>query len=278
MNWNNRILVLIGFAFLAIGLFSFGKKKEKVRFVKVETVYGNMKFRLYNETPKHRDNFIKLTEEDFFDSLLFHRVIKDFMIQGGDPDSKGAEQGARLGNGGPGYDIDAEFVPELYHKKGVLAAAREGDAQNPLKRSSGSQFYIVQGRVFDSAQIMTMQENRIEKYRKQELKDYFNLPENKELLKEYKKAQRQNDNATGKILLDSADVVISPKLEKYEYTPEQIQAYTTVGGTPHLGFEYTVFGEMIEGFDVLDSISNVQTDRFDRPMEDVIMSIKLVKK
>ena len=117
-----------------LSLYSFVKKKEKFTFVEISTNYGEMKFKLYNETPLHRENFIKLTQEDFFDSLLFHRVINDFMIQGGDPDSKAAAEGKMLGNGGPGYQIDAEFNTRLYHKKGVLAAAREGDAQKPIKK------------------------------------------------------------------------------------------------------------------------------------------------
>ncbi|MGB0390946.1 MAG: peptidylprolyl isomerase [Salibacteraceae bacterium] len=278
MKLNFKFSVFIGLIILSFTLASFGKKKEKLKYVEVETTFGVMKFKLYNETPLHRDNFIKLANEEYFDSLLFHRVINQFMIQGGDPDSKGAPEGKMLGNGGPKYDIDAEFVNGLYHKKGALAAAREGDDVNPLKRSSGSQFYIVQGQIFDSVQLANMQSKRMEKIRKEEFKSYLNASENKDLLKEYKKAIKSRDEVTGQKIIDSVDVMINPILESYAYTDEQIKTYTTVGGTPHLDYAYTVFGEMIEGFEVLDSIASVQTDRNNRPMKDVIMKIRVVKK
>lgn len=278
MKLNFKFSVFIGLIILSFTLASFGKKKEKLKYVEVETTFGVMKFKLYNETPLHRDNFIKLANEEYFDSLLFHRVINKFMIQGGDPDSKGAPEGKMLGNGGPKYDIDAEFVNGLYHKKGALAAAREGDDVNPLKRSSGSQFYIVQGQIFDSVQLANMQSKRMEKIRKEEFKSYLNASENKDLLKEYKKAIKSRDEVTGQKIIDSVDVMINPILESYAYTDEQIKTYTTVGGTPHLDYAYTVFGEMIEGFEVLDSIASVQTDRNNRPMKDVIMKIRVVKK
>lgn len=278
MGLSRKIIGVFSLAVLALTLYSFGGKKEKISYVLVETTYGNMKFKLYNETPLHRDNFIKLTKKKYFDSLLFHRVINQFMIQGGDPDSRNAPEGKVLGEGGPNYDIDAEFVPALYHKKGALAAAREGDDQNPLKRSSGSQFYIVQGQVFDSVQIANMQVKRMDKYRKEEMKAYFNAPENKKVLKEYRKAIKNQDEAEGKRLIDSADMYVNPILERFKYSDEQIKTYTTIGGTPHLDFEYTVFGEMIEGFDVLDSIAIVRTDKNNRPFEDVIMSIRILKR
>jgi cyclophilin family peptidyl-prolyl cis-trans isomerase len=278
MGLSRKIIGIFSLAVLALTLYSFGGKKEKISYVLVETTYGNMKFKLYNETPLHRDNFIKLTKKKYFDSLLFHRVINQFMIQGGDPDSRNAPEGKMLGEGGPNYDIEAEFVPALYHKKGALAAAREGDEQNPLKRSSGSQFYIVQGQVFDSVQIANMQVKRMDKYRKEEMKAYFNAPENKKVLKEYRKAIKNQDEAEGKRLIDSADLYVNPILERLIYSDEQIKTYTTIGGTPHLDFEYTVFGEMIEGFDVLDSIAMVRTDKNNRPFEDVIMSIRVVKR
>lgn len=269
-------MAVILLSFVVLGLYSFVKKKEKFTYVEISTIYGEMKFKLYNETPLHKANFIKLANENYFDSLLFHRVIKNFMIQGGDPESKGAKQGARLGNGGPNYQIDAEFVSSLIHKKGVLSAARQGEG-NPLKRSSGSQFYIVQGQVFDSTKVSAIQENRINGVRELELKNCLNDPKNEGMLSAYKEAMKYRDEAAGKVILDSAEVLIAPILEKYKYTPEQMEVYETVGGTPHLDFAYTVFGEMIEGFDVLDSIAIVQTDRNDRPMEDVLMTVRIVK-
>ncbi len=278
MKFWSKFLAIIMLGFVVFGLYSFVKKKEKFTYVEISTVYGDMKFKLYNETPLHKENFIKLTHEKFFDSLLFHRVIKNFMIQGGDPSSKGAKEGAQLGNGGPGYQIDAEFIPTLIHKKGVLAAAREGDRQNPLKKSSGSQFYIVQGQVFDSAKVMSIQENRINGIRQLEIKKCLNDPKNEAMLSAYNEAMKFRDEAAGKLILDSAEVLITPILEKYKYTREQMHVYGTLGGTPHLDFAYTVFGEMIEGFDVLDSIALVQTDRNNRPMQDMMMQVRIVKK
>ena len=201
------------------------EQKDKETVVLMKTSMGDMKIKLYNETPLHRDNFIKLVNEKYYDGLLFHRVIKDFMIQGGDPESKDAPAGKMLGNGGPGYTIPAEILPQIRHKKGSLAAARMGDNVNPKRESSGSQFYIVQGQVFTDMQV------------------------------------KQLADKTGTV-----------------YTKEQIDVYTTIGGTPHLDGAYTVFGEVIDGFDVIDKIAAVAKDRGDRPIEDVkIISISIVK-
>lgn len=185
----------------------------------MNTKFGAMKILLYNGTPKHRDNFLKLTNEHFYDSLLFHRVIKNFMIQGGDPDSKHAKPGQMLGGGDVGYRVDAEFNTLLFHKKGVLAAARD---ENPTKASSGCQFYIVQGKKFTDSDL-----DNIEKQ-------------------------------TGR-----------------KMSAEQREIYKTIGGTPHLDMGYTVYGEVIEGINVLDSIAAVKTDKTDRPLDDVrIISMK----
>jgi peptidyl-prolyl cis-trans isomerase B (cyclophilin B) len=192
--------------------------------VKLSTKYGDMVILLYDETPKHRDNFIKLANEGYYDGTLFHRVIKDFMIQGGDPDSKNATPDQRLGVGGPGYTIEAEFIPEFYHKKGALAAARQGDQMNPERRSSGSQFYIVQGKKYTAAELNNM-------------------------------AQRSGAF----------------------YTPEQIEVYQTLGGTPFLDTQYTVFGEVIEGMDVIDKIAAVKTGAQNRPVEDLEMTVSLIR-
>ena len=199
--------------------------KEKEVKVKIETDKGTMTVKLYNETPQHRDNFIKLAKEGFYNGTLFHRVIKDFMIQGGDPESKTAAPGQLLGNGGPGYDIPAEFNPRLYHKKGALAAAREGDAVNPAKKSSGSQFYIVQGKTFTDDQL-DMMANQLH----------------------------------------------------LQFTPQQRNVYRTIGGTPWLDMNYTVFGEVIEGMSVIDKIASVPTDSNNRPDENVtIISVTVVE-
>ncbi len=193
--------------------------------VYLETNYGRMILKLYNSTPLHRDNFIKLVNGGFYDGLLFHRVIKDFMIQGGDPESKNAMKGAILGNGGLGYTVPAEFVDSLIHCKGALAAARLGDGMNPKKESSGSQFYIVQGRAWRDADLLAM------------------------------------ESRTGR-----------------KYSDADKKAYREGGGTPHLDGGYTVFGQLVEGFDVLDRIATAPTGGADRPNEDVrILKAGLVK-
>ena len=203
------------------------QKKKKQTKVLISTEFGDIKIALYNETPKHRDNFIKLVKESFYDSLLFHRVMENFMIQGGDPESKNAKPGIMLGNGGPGYTIPAEFDTNLIHKKGALAAARQPDNVNPKKESSGSQFYIVQGKRFEKEEI-----------------DKFN----------------------------------SRKGNPINYSDEQYKTYEELGGYPPLDMEYTVFGEVIDGLDVIDKIAAVQTDRRNRPKEDVKMTMKIVRK
>lgn len=250
-------------------------KREKV--VSIETPHGKIVVKLYNETPQHRDNFIKLVKENFYDSLLFHRVIENFMIQGGDPESKNAKPGKALGNGGLDYTIPTEFNPSLFHKKGVIAAAREGDNINPEKASSSCQFYLVQGKVFTREEILTLQEKKIAFNKQKAVRELLASPDQKEL----KKARNDAQNDMNVEALDSInlkiDSIIAPELEKYKFSEEQIEAYTTIGGTPHLDGDYTVFGEVIEGFDVIDSIAAVQTDRKDRPRTDVPFTIKMGK-
>lgn len=198
----------------------------------MQTTMGDIRMVLYDETPLHRDNFISLIEEGYYDSLLFHRVIEGFMIQGGDPDSRNAAPGQFLGNGGPDYTVEAEILaPEIFHKRGVLAAAREGNDVNPERRSSASQFYIVWGAV-QSAESLERFSRRAEQL--------FGKPLN--------------------------------------FTEEQVQTYTTIGGTPHLDGEYTVFGEVTEGLEVVEAIQRVATDHNDRPLEDVrILKITIDK-
>lgn len=205
------------------------KKKDRKRDVELVTTRGTIVLRLSDETPLHRDNFLRLVKSGYYDGLLFHRVIRNFMIQAGDPDSRAAKKGQALGNGGPKYTIPAEFRPNLFHKKGVLAAARLGDGQNPQKASSGSQFYIVQGRRFTDAGL-----DSVETYR---------------LKRKLPAAHRK--------------------------------AYKTLGGTPHLDQNYTVFGEVVKGLEVVDRIAGLSTSRTppDRPVEDVrITKAQLVKR
>lgn len=277
MNKHFKRTLLALSVITLFGLLSFGLKKDNEPMVEITTKFGMIKLKLYNETPLHRDNFLKLVNEQFFDSLLFHRVMKNFMIQGGDPDSKGALEGKVLGNGGPGYDVPAEFVSGLYHKKGALAAAREPDNVNPSKMSSGSQFYIVQGQVWDSTQLEMFESRFVEQYHSVEFKKYLNLPENKDLKSRYMQAMQTGDRLTSADIMNKTNPIIDEIMEKYKFTDEQIKVYTTDGGTPFLDHNYTVFGEMIEGWDVLDSIAAVKVDKNNRPFEDVIMSIRVVK-
>ena len=245
--------------------------------VRLETTEGNITVKLYDETPKHRDNFIKLTKEGVYDSTLFHRVIKNFMIQAGDPQSKTASDTATLGNGDVGYTIPAEFNSKFFHKRGVLAAARLGDEVNPNRESSGCQFYIVTGRKFSEAQMINM-ENQMNEAR---LESVFNELARKHM-KEIYKMRKANDTEGLLELQDSLEAQARAQVAKepaLKYTKEQIQAYTTIGGAPHLDGAYTIFGEVIEGMEVVDKIEKVKTNRADRPEKDIrILKAEVLEK
>ena len=235
--------------------------------VKVETTLGHFTVALYDETPKHRDNFIKLVKEGVYDSTLFHRVIKQFMIQAGDPDSKQAADDAMLGSGDVGYTVPAEFNPKFFHKKGVLAAARQGDDVNPEKASSGCQFYIVTGRVFTQEQLVGM-EKKINVQREEAI--FNNLA--RKYMKEIFRMRKAGDNDGLLALQDTLNQQtheLAKQEPKFRFTPEQIEAYSTVGGAPHLDGSYTVFGEVVDGMGVVDEIEKVKTNRADRPLENV---------
>jgi cyclophilin family peptidyl-prolyl cis-trans isomerase len=269
---KNLIYILIVFLFISCqGKLDLGKKD---RMVEVETEYGNLKIRLYDETPAHRDNFLKLTHENYFDGTLFHRVIDGFMIQGGDPDSKGVKLGQRLGEGGPGYHLPAEIKTTLFHKRGVLAAAREGDDVNPEKKSAGSQFYIAQGKIYTPAELDSLQLKLNGKLKSSIFKKV--QMEKAEFLS---KCQMEGklEKLTEAIDHIKFEVDSMFTLEKIVFSEEQIKAYTTVGGIPHLDGNYTVFGEVIEGMDLIDSIARVENDDFDRPLKDISMKIKILK-
>ncbi|MCD8029304.1 MAG: peptidylprolyl isomerase [Bacteroides sp.] len=234
----------------------------------IETTAGTIKVKLYNETPQHRDNFIKLAKQGTYEGTLFHRVIKDFMIQAGDPESKNAPKGKMLGSGDVGYTIPAEFVyPKYFHKKGALSAARQGDEVNPEKASSGCQFYIVTGKVYNDSTLLGMEEQ----INQNRVHGIFNSLAQKHM-KEIYQLRKNNDeeglyDLQDKLLAQAeAEAATQPE---FRFTPEQLEAYRTVGGTPHLDNAYTVFGEVVEGLDVVDRIQQVATDRSDRPEEDV---------
>lgn len=244
---------------------------EKETRLKIETTAGDIVVKLYNETPKHRDNFIKLAKEGVYDGTLFHRVIKDFMIQAGDPQSKSASKDKSLGAGDVGYTIPAEFVyPQYFHKRGALAAARQGDNVNPEKASSGCQFYIVTGKVYNNGSLANMEEQ----INQMHLQSVFNALAQKHLKDIYKMRRAGDEDGLMKLqdeLIAEAEKEMAGK-PRFQFTPEQQQAYTTLGGAPHLDGEYTVFGEVVEGMDVVDKIQRVKTDRNDRPEENVVIS------
>lgn len=245
----------------------------------ISTSYGDMKVKLFNETPLHKANFLKLVSEHFYDSLLFHRIIQGFMIQGGDPDSKYADRTKILGDGDLNYTIPAEFVPTLCHKKGMLCAARNSDDVNPTKASSACQFYIVQGKIRNDKDLISF-EKRINRDLITKLKDtYFSNPANKWLQEKiaYFKTEPNADSLLfyTKIL----DENINPLYEKtphYQFSEAHKTIYKTIGGTPHLDNNYTIFGEVISGLDVIDKIAAVGTDKNDRPFIDVRMTISII--
>ena len=270
------LLLLFG---LLLSSTTFGQEKADRSRVKLSTPYGDMIIELYNKTPKHRDNFLKLVKNGFYDSLLFHRVIEGFMIQGGDPDSRNAKQGKRLGNGGPGYQITAEFDTTLIHKKGALAAAREGDRVNPEKKSSGSQFYIVQGKVLP-LQVLNQMENKFNQRKiNQLINEYLQNPDNKKrkaIMDSLQKAQKYEDLNDQYREVEQI-ITAAPDYEPFKFSSRQKEIYSTKGGTPHLDGAYTVFGQVVEGLNVIDSIAAQPTDKFDRPVENVTMEMELIK-
>ncbi|MDE6018798.1 MAG: peptidylprolyl isomerase [Muribaculaceae bacterium] len=238
----------------------------------IVTTAGDIKIRLYDDTPLHRDNFLKLAKKGYYDGVLFHRVINDFMVQTGDPDSKNADKGVMLGSGGPGYTIPAEIeYPKHYHKYGALAAARTGDEMNPERKSSGSQFYIVTGKKYSPQQLSRMEEMSVQK----QLQSYF-----MELQRQNMDTIRQLRLAKDSVGLENLRQELIKQTEgnvkPVTMSEEQVRDYTTIGGTPHLDGQYTVFGEVLEGMDTVEKIQKAETDGRDRPLEDIrIISIKV---
>lgn len=279
-----RIIALSALPAIVLVFTSFIAADTRAK-VLIHTEFGDIKMVLYDETPKHRDNFLKLIKNGTIDSTLFHRVIKSFMIQGGDPDSKKAKKNDLLGNGDVGYTIPAEIHPNLYHKRGALAAARQGDDVNPNKESSGCQFYIVEGSVWTDSSLDQLVQQRWYQPVKQKIFDtYINKPENAGTKAAFIRAQMRAQQQRNPDSLNYWSGMINPVIEaEFEKTPhrtltaEQRKMYTTFGGTPHLDGAYTVFGEVVTGMDVVDVIASQPKDRNDRPMRDVRMSVKVIK-
>lgn len=245
--------------------------------IKIQTTLGDITVRLYDETPLHRDNFLKLVKEGFYDGLLFHRVIKNFMIQGGDPQSKDAPKDRQLGAGDVGYTLPAEFVyPQLFHKKGALAAARQGDEVNPERRSSGCQFYIVTGEVCSAGKLTQMEKQMGQ----QQLQNIFNqlVVENRDRIIGMRKNRDQKGLMELQERLEKETYAKHKEMGEPKFTDAQREAYTTIGGTPFLDNQYTVFGEVEQGIEVAEAIEKVATGTADRPVEDVkILSATVVE-
>lgn len=275
---NSKALVF-SVLMLFFGLISRSQTHCKETIL-IATSYGNIKIKLFEETPLHKKNFLKLVKQGFYDSLLFHRVINNFMIQGGDPDSKRANDTILLGNGDVGYWIPAEFNSKIFHKKGVLAAAREGDDINPKKESSGCQFYIVMGKKYDSIALQKA-ELRVNREIVQKINYLVGFSGKSPALKTYYNrlyAQGKEDSLkiVTKQLTDAVSKAEYQKTKHYTWSASQKKTYAELGGTPHLDNNYTIFGEVIEGLDIIDKIAGVKTDKNDRPKENIRMKISIV--
>ena len=288
-------LLLLAVAVVAmLGGYAYSRSKSKVvmtsqitsqapviekgdALVDIKTSVGDIRVRLFGDTPAHRDNFLKLVKDKYYDGVLFHRVINEFMVQTGDPESKTATENTRLGAGGPDYTLEAEIVyPRHFHHRGALAAARQADQVNPERRSSGSQFYIVTGKAYNEQQLAQM-ERQLQMARKQEI---FN-----KLAEEHRDSiitlRKNRDQASLQALQDELVAITEKKAAENPatLTEEQKKAYSTVGGTPHLDGQYTVFGEVVSGMDVVEKIEKSQTNSQDRPVDDIrIISMKVAKK
>lgn len=266
-----KILISI---LVAISFLSCDKEKDNV--VILNTDFGEIHMILYDETPKHKANFLKLAKEGYYDSTTFHRIIEGFMIQGGDENSKDDDPN-NDGNGGPGYTIPAEFNDQYFHKKGAIAAARMGDNVNPNKESSGSQFYIVQGRVTPETQLRGMEANVNMQKRNQLLSEYVQNPNNKADLEELKGYQQRNSKDSINMLIERLRPLAEKDYTPFSYSKNQVETYASIGGTPHLDGGYTVFGEVIRGIEVIDIIAKQPKEKADRPKKDIKMWMKVLE-
>lgn len=247
----------------------------------IETEFGNIELKLYDDTPKHKENFLKLVKEGFYDGTTFHRVIDQFMVQGGDPNTRDPEYAGPVGQGGPGYTIPAEFNPKHLHVRGALAAARQGDQVNPQRESSGSQFYIVVGKPVSEQELLQIQNGNIQQALVQSFAaEYLSTPERQARVQELQGLQQSDPEAfQAQVQAFNQEVLdaFAASGKKFEYTLEQKQAYAEKGGTPFLDMQYTVFGEVVSGMDVVDKIAKAQKDRGDKPLEDIRMKMRVVE-
>lgn len=251
---------------------AFQKVSKYDQLVTISTTFGEMKVVLFDDTPLHKENFISLTKAGFYDSLLFHRVINDFMIQTGDPNSRNAKAGQRLGSGGPTQRIPAEILPKYFHKKGALAAARKGDRGNPDRESSGSQFYIVKGKVSEASVISRPNMAAFDKA----MNELFEKSPDHELIKLCRDAYTAGGNSAIEALVKERIAEFEESMGITLVVPEdRVAAYSTLGGTPQLDDQYTVFGQVIVGLEVIDKIASVSVNQANRPIEDVVLSISV---
>lgn len=269
------------FIFLTLAILLLAcTSKPKETLVNISTPYGDIVVKLYDSTAKHKENFVKLANSGFFNGTLFHRVIQKFMIQGGDPTSRNAKPGVLLGNGDTNYTIPFEYVGSYLHKRGAFAAARENDDINPLKASSASQFYIVQGKVFTNDELDAV-ELKVERRTKQYIMMDLLKKEGKEdELKAFHQMVDKRDTANIRLVIEKYRNAVEAqylRTKPWKLTDEQRKIYTTIGGTPHLDGAYTVFGEVVSGMEIVDQIAAMQTDTNDRPVKDIPMTIKVVK-
>ncbi len=274
MKYSTLILLVIA---ICMGCTTQTPTNDQAQDVELVTTVGTITIRLYDETPQHRDNFIKLVKDQFYDSILFHRVIENFMIQTGDPDSRTAASSDTLGRSDLPYTIPAEFHPDVFHKKGALGAARDN---NPERASSSTQFYIVQGRAFTDS-LLDVQLGRVNDWLS--MNRVINDSANKSLVDRRSLLREENpDSDSIRIISDQLSELAKIDLEnspKYQYPEDHREAYKTLGGAPHLDQNYTVFGEVVKGLEIVDKIAATATNDLDRPIDDVrIINVRLVER
>lgn len=272
----NKLAVILVFTAMFLNVScGMAENKAKEKMVQIKTEFGTIKVKLFDETPQHRDNFLKLTGEGFYSDLLFHRVIKGFMVQGGDPNSKNAAPGQMLGAGDLGYTIPAEINPKFYHRRGMLAAARQGDQVNPEKRSSASQFYILQGKIFRPTELDSLQA-KMEESRKNSMMQSRVKAIESDLNKLNAEGKQVELMARINAIRDTV-TDLAAKLPPLKFSEEQRKIYTTVGGYPSLDNNYTIFGEVVEGMEIIDKIAALPVNKSNRPETDIKFTITELK-